>query len=74
MKKVIIILIYLSIIFIGGCDMAGASNDKHPEKTYKIIEIDSCEYIYISRRPWGSTMAIAHKGNCKYCKQRRETE
>ena len=45
-----------------GCD--GAENDVHPEETYKVIEIDECEYILISRRPWASEMALSHKGNC----------
>ena len=45
------------------CD--GAENDVHPEENYKIIEIDDCEYIFISRRPFASDMAITHKGDCK---------
>lgn len=50
------------------CD--GAYNDVRPEENYKIIEIDGCEYIFISRRPFASDMAITHKGDCKnhkYC-------
>ena len=46
-----------------GCE--GSENDVHPELTYRIVEIDDCEYIYISTRPFGSDMAISHKGNCK---------
>jgi hypothetical protein len=42
----------------------GAGNDLEPEKTYRIVIIENCEYVYISRRPWDSNMAIAHKGNC----------
>jgi hypothetical protein len=30
----------------------------------KVIEIDSCEYLYYSGE---SRMGLAHKGNCKYC-------
>jgi hypothetical protein len=33
----------------------------------KIIEIDSCEYIFYEG---ACGMAIAHKGNCKYCTER----
>jgi len=39
---------------------------------FQIIEVDSCEYLkalYI-----GGTSYFAHKGNCKYCKERREKE
>lgn len=32
-----------------------------------IITIDSCEYIV-----WGYW--LAHKGNCRFCKERREKE
>ena len=35
--------------------------------TVKIIEVDSCEYLFYEG---GHRMAIAHKGNCKYCKAR----
>ena len=33
----------------------------------KIIEVDSCEYLFYEV---GHRMAITHKGNCKYCKAR----
>lgn len=39
---------------------------------YEVIEIDSCEYILI--QSWGKydyVKSIAHKGNCKYCEERR---
>lgn len=34
---------------------------------YGVIEIDSCEYIRGSNR-------LAHKGNCRFCKERRQKE
>ena len=43
----------------------GASNDLYPEEVHKVIVIEGCEYIFISRRPFDSQMALAHKGNCK---------
>ena len=68
------ICIVLALVLCGGCGNSteGSGNDKNPEKTYRIVEIDSCEYIYISRRPFGGNMAITHKGNCKYCKKERQ--
>jgi len=33
----------------------------------KIIEIDSCEYLW---GEWGGGTVLAHKGNCKYCAER----
>ena len=33
----------------------------------KIIEVDSCEYIFYEK---GHRMMMAHKGNCKFCAER----
>jgi len=63
MKYVLYLL--LTVFLMVGCNPAGSKNDLHPEKTYRIITIDNCEYIFISRRPWDGNMALAHKGNCK---------
>lgn len=35
--------------------------------TIKILEIDSCEYLY---GDWGYAGVLTHKGNCKYCTNR----
>jgi len=75
--KLKIVLVLLAVGLIGllagfaSRNLAGSENDIRPEKTYKIIEIDSCEYIFISRRPFAGDMALTHKGNCKYCEQRK---
>lgn len=37
------------------------------DATYNLIKIDSCEYINADFR-------LAHKGNCKYCAERRKQE
>ena len=34
---------------------------------YNTITVDSCEYI-------NSNARLAHKGNCKYCNERRKKE
>lgn len=42
---------------------------------YEVVEIDSCEYILIQSNTYGIDAyikSIAHKGNCKYCKERRD--
>lgn len=38
--------------------------------TYKIIIIDSCEYII--GRVYNGGYFLTHKGNCKFCKQRNK--
>jgi hypothetical protein len=37
--------------------------DTHRGTSFTLIVVDDCEYIYLNN--W-----FAHKGNCKYCKQR----
>ena len=39
---------------------------------YKIIEIDSCEYIPFRTNLYNQTNT--HKGNCKFCTKRRKVE
>lgn len=43
---------------------------------YDVIEIDSCEYIIVLSETyaWRTVTSISHKGNCKYCKERNNTE
>jgi len=54
-----------------GCSPAGSNNDvisvSGREISYRVVVIDDCEYIYLSRRPWGAEMSLAHKGNCTNC-------
>lgn len=60
MKKILSIV---TLIVITGC------NDKNPDGSYNLetVVVDSCEYINAYNR-------LAHKGNCVYCKNRREKE
>lgn len=37
---------------------------------YEVIEIDRCEYILVQSKTY-DVASIAHKGNCKYCEERR---
>lgn len=60
-----LMVIIFSVLLCVGCSPSGSENDSNPEKTYRTIIIEGHEYIFISRRPWASNMAITHKGNCK---------
>jgi hypothetical protein len=70
MKK--IILLVLTALMMVGC-----LNEKNPDGTYTTMEprtyiIDSCEYIgYLG---FGNGDILAHKGNCRFCKERRQKE
>lgn len=64
-RKITLMLAVILTALLGGCTPSGSENDLHPEKTYKVIVIDKCEYVMVSRRPWSGEMAMAHKGNCQ---------
>lgn len=70
MKKVLLILI-ISILFTS-CEFPADVEDdiKYTENSY-IVVIDSCEYI--KEHTYYNDIYV-HKGNCKYCEQRRKQE
>ena len=70
MKKLISIL--FAVFLFCSCENKGVKN---VENNYKVKVIDSCEYIIYSR--YSSNIGygfMAHKGNCKFCKERRLKE
>jgi hypothetical protein len=34
-----------------------------------VVVVDNCEYLY---GPWGNASVLTHKGNCKYCAERKQ--
>lgn len=69
MKKLILLL---ALAFV----MCGCKMQQNPDGSYKIgtdittfkvVIIDSCEYVIEGNR-------LAHKGNCKFCAERRKKE
>lgn len=58
------------VIFCGCNPPQGSVNDINIENSYEVKVIDSCEYIYVSRRPWSGEFSLTHKGNCKFCSER----
>lgn len=67
MKK--IILLTLTALMMVGCNFNSNRNiDTRTEGgIYGTIIIDSCEYIRGGYK-------LAHKGNCRFCKERRQKE
>ena len=55
MKK--IILLALTALMVIGCDNNGTPLG------YRYLELDSCEYVE-------GLNQLAHKGNCRFCKER----
>lgn len=67
MKK--IILLALTALMMVGCDYNPERNidTKAEGIIYRTIIIDSCEYIRGNNK-------LAHKGNCRFCKERKQKE
>ena len=59
-----------------------AKQDSIREDRYKgfdVIVIDSCEYLIKTKKPSGGDWStrvgyMSHKGNCKFCEERRKTK
>lgn len=68
MKKLILFL-FITIMFIS-CNK-DKTKPTYNINEYKVIEVDSCEYL---KRDKGYKGYLAHKGNCKYCAERRKKE
>ena len=64
MKKIILLVITLMIV---GCVF---KNNQDISK--KIVILDSCEYIQYWTANYN--LNIEHKGNCRFCKERRQKE
>ena len=56
-----IILLALTALMMVGCDNNGTPLG------YRYLELDSCEYVE-------GLNQLAHKGNCRFCKERRQKE
>lgn len=67
MKK--IILLALTALMMVGCDYTPTDHTTTDGK--RVVLIDSCEYIKWSN---GFGAHYTHKGNCRFCKERRHKE
>ena len=68
MKKIILLLAFTALVMVG-CDYQNpdGSYDTSKSLTIQTVVIDSCEYIE-------GYYTLAHKGNCRFCKERRQKE
>ena len=75
MKK--ITLLALIITMMVGCYQAKAYHNKQSELVgdYRLetIEYEGCEYV-IAQSHWKQSLVIEHKGNCRFCTERRRQE
>lgn len=75
MKK--IIFIALTALMMAGCYQAKAYHDKQIElvSDYRLsaIEYQGCEYV-VMQSNWKQHGTMIHKGNCRFCRERRQKE
>ena len=75
MKK--IILLTLTALMMVGCYQAKANHDKQMELVgdyrIKTIVYQGCEYVVMGSH-YKIHAVITHKGNCRFCKERRQKE
>ena len=69
MKKVI--LLALTALIMVGCSKQNDIAKSVEKEDFSTIEYDSCEYLLRVSFYQGY---LAHKGNCKFCKERRQKE
>lgn len=69
MKK--LVLLALVAVIMAGCHLDKESNERLARKVYQTIVVDSCEYLSLSDE---RRYDMAHKGNCRFCKERRQKE
>lgn len=67
MKK--IIPLALAALIMVGCDYTPTHHTTSDGK--RVVFIDSCEYIKYSN---GYGVHYSHKGNCRFCAERRKQE
>ena len=67
MKK--IILLALTALIMVGCD--DVPKPINHIEGFNVVKIDSCEYI--EQHTYAHQIYI-HKGNCRFCKERRQKE
>lgn len=62
-----IILLALTTLMMVGCNNEPVKYKVTED--YFIVEIDSCEYVR-----YGPAYGFQHKGNCRFCAERRKQE
>lgn len=75
MKKIIILA--LATLMMVGCEYKTDSEIEEVKrlKGFNIVVIDSCEYLRKEVTAGCSGYGfMAHKGNCRFCKERRQKE
>jgi len=72
MKKLILLAVMSAMMV--GCNKSelNADGTYSPGKSQKVYVVDSCEYV--GKLDEGKWNYLAHKGNCRFCAERRQKE
>lgn len=60
-----------------GCEYKSEAEIEEAERLsgFNIVVIDSCEYLIMSKSVYQAGYGyFSHKGNCRFCKERRQKE
>lgn len=78
MKKIILfIVLVFTVLMMVGCDNRTDAEIEEAKRLngFNIVVIDSCEYLKnIEVEGYCGYGYFAHKGNCRFCKERRQKE
>ena len=66
-----IILLALTVVMMAGCISDKEEAKIYEEDGFATLTYDSCEYVF---KVAGYKGFLAHKGNCRFCKERRQKE
>lgn len=75
--SIVVCIISALLVVLTGCEQTRKNETVVDSQgtVWEVIEIDSCEYIYMhSAFGNGHAGFLSHKGNCKYCEQRRKNK
>lgn len=73
--KNIMLLILTALIMVGCEYKSEAEIEAEHLSGFNIVVIDSCEYLKMSKSAYQAGYGyFAHKGNCRFCKERRQKE
>ena len=68
-----IVLLALTAVIVAGCIESRANH--YDDHTPKVVTLFSCEYIHYESYTSGHYEELyIHKGNCKFCAERRKAE
>ena len=70
-RRLFLILLALTTLIMVGCKNEKTTIQK--TRNFYVSEMDSCEYIRLLS-PTGDYYGFEHKGNCRFCKERRQKE